>query len=546
MMTLKVKCTSELTRKSAQIEMLPDTGSEVTAADRAFVKKLGMSLNNLSPSDITPMAADARNVGVLGKMNVNLELNDRKSEEEIYIFRSSSGPILSQMACKRLGIVHPEFPLPLGSLKKSDKIEQHETADKPLKPALKENLDSQLTKEGLIAEFPGDFDGAIRSIPGEKYQIKMTKEVKPVCMNTPRVVPLPLKVKLKKEKDQNGSYTAVCGRCGYEHTKERCPARDKICYNCKKKGHFALWCKTLAQDYGSLIGGVNMSQKKEKERKKPKVNIAQNYKAQKAPLIQKSRLQRPFQEITLIYTEKDGHKFLIVIDCKTEWPDIIQCINGDTLIKELRSIFCRHAVPDLIWTDDGPQFTSGLLQDFLKAWGVKQILNSPRNPLSNRKVEATVKSMKNIISSALTGRGVDEEKLARALLQYRNTQNKRDGLSPEQKLYGRQIQDTLLVHRRLLRENKALPHDRKIRGRRYLIKTGLTRNKKNLRARLPYDPDKHNDSNAIENLESGAAKGMMNPQQNPNTEGALRLFRPRRKPECLIEDEIGTRHKVKQ
>ena len=43
---------------------------------------------------------------------------------------------------------------------------------------------------------------------------------------------------------------------------------------------------------------------------------------------------------------------------------------------------------------------------------------------------------------------IDENKLARALLQYRNTPSHKDGLSPAQKLYGRPIQDTLPAHRR--------------------------------------------------------------------------------------------------
>ena len=201
MMTVSVRCTSQLTKKSAQIKMLPDTGSEVTAADKTLVKELGLSLNQLQPSDITPTTADARDVIVLGKMIVTLELNGKKSDEEIYIFKSCSGPKLSQMACKRLGIVHPEFPLPPGSSKKVDKVEQCKTAIQPAKLASQENMDEPLTKEGLIAEFPRVFDGIIRSMPGEKYQIKLTEEVKPFCVKTPRVVPLPLKDKLKEELD---------------------------------------------------------------------------------------------------------------------------------------------------------------------------------------------------------------------------------------------------------------------------------------------------------------------------------------------------------
>ena len=57
-----------------------------------------------------------------------------------------------------------------------------------------------------------------------------------------------------------------------------------------------------------------------------------------------------------------------------------------------------------------------------------------------------MKSMKRIIQAAWNGRYLDEEKLYRPLLQYRNTPSKKDGLSPAQKLYGRPVQDTLPAH----------------------------------------------------------------------------------------------------
>ena len=154
----------------------------------------------------------------------------------------------------------------------------------------------------------------------------------------------------------------------------------------------------------------------------------------------------------------------------------------------------------------------------------------------NKKI---MKSMKKIISSAARGRMLDESKLGKALMQYRNTPCKRDGLSPAQKLFGRSVQDTLPVHRRALKmkhqndfvraEQKAKAYDDKMaeyynahtkelpelkvgqrvaiyndatkkwdrygfiveqsKKRRYIVRTSsgrvLTRNRKYLRARLP-------------------------------------------------------------
>ena len=62
------------------------------------------------------------------------------------------------------------------------------------------------------------------------------------------------------------------------------------------------------------------------------------------------------------------------------------------------------------------------------------------------KIEATVKSMKKIISLAWNGQFLDDDKFCCALLQYRNTPSRRDGTSSAQKLYGHPVQDILPAH----------------------------------------------------------------------------------------------------
>ena len=122
--------------------------------------------------------------------------------------------------------------------------------------------------------------------------------------------------------------------------------------------------------------------------------------------------------------------------------------RASRLTSALRAIFCRTGVPDTVWSDQGPQFTSKVFQDFAKQWGFRHATSSPGYPRSNGKVEATVKSMKKLLQAAWTGRHLDEDKLTRGLLQYRNTPSRKDGRSPAQKLYGKPIQDTLPAHRR--------------------------------------------------------------------------------------------------
>ena len=171
----------------------------------------------------------------------------------------------------------------------------------------------------------------------------------------------------------------------------------------------------------------------------------------KEPLITKPRPSRPFQEIAVDFCSYAGHDFLIIVDCHTDWPDIIHMGHNTTtprLITALLNAFCRTGAPDIVWSDQGPQFTSKLFQEFSNEWGFRHSTSSPMYPQSNGKAEATVKSMKRIIQASWTRATLDQRKLTRALLQYRNTPSQRDRLSPAQKLFGKPIQDTLPAHRR--------------------------------------------------------------------------------------------------
>ena len=56
--------------------------------------------------------------------------------------------------------------------------------------------------------------------------------------------------------------------------------------------------------------------------------------------------------------------------------------------------------------------------------------------------------MKKILAASWDHRHFNEDTLCRALLQYRNTPSRKDGVSPAQKLFGHPIQDTIPAHRR--------------------------------------------------------------------------------------------------
>ena len=171
----------------------------------------------------------------------------------------------------------------------------------------------------------------------------------------------------------------------------------------------------------------------------------------KEPIIFKPKPLQPFQEIVADFCYHAGKYYLVVVDSHTDWPTIIPMgrdITVSHMVAGLTELFSRTAVPDVLWSDNGPQFTAKEFKAFVQQWGFHHQTSTPYYPQSNGKAETAVKSMKKIIKTAWNGRFLDTNKLCRALLQYRNTPSRKDGLSPAQKLYGHPIQDILLANSR--------------------------------------------------------------------------------------------------
>jgi len=122
----------------------------------------------------------------------------------------------------------------------------------------------------------------------------------------------------------------------------------------------------------------------------------------KEPIVSKPKLSHLFQEVAVDFCTYGGKQFLIFVDCYTDWPDIIPMSTNTTtrdLISTLRAIFCRTAIPDILWSDGGSQFTSQAFSIFANQ--------------SNGKVETAVKSMKKILAASWDHQQLNNNRLCR-------------------------------------------------------------------------------------------------------------------------------------
>ena len=87
--------------------------------------------------------------------------------------------------------------------------------------------------------------------------------------------------------------------------------------------------------------------------------------------------------------------YVILVKCNSDWPDII-FVGHSTMTyhftKALRQSLYRTGVPDILWSDQEPQFMCNSFQDFANRWVFTDVAFTPQHSHSNSKIEATVKS----------------------------------------------------------------------------------------------------------------------------------------------------------
>ena len=96
----------------------------------------------------------------------------------------------------------------------------------------------------------------------------------------------------------------------------------------------------------------------------------------------------------------------------------------------MKSIFCRHGIPDEVMSDNGPQYASSEFSNFAREYGFTHITSSPRYPQSNGESERAVITIKQLLNKS--------EDPYKAMLSYRSTPVA-NGYSPAELLFSRKI-----------------------------------------------------------------------------------------------------------
>jgi len=134
-----------------------------------------------------------------------------------------------------------------------------------------------------------------------------------------------------------------------------------------------------------------------------------------------------------------GCTYLVVVDAYSKLPEVVK-MNSTTVrttITTWRDIFSRHGLPEIIVSDNGPQFIAKEFQQFCSNNGILLCTSAAYKLSTNGQAERVVQILKSAIRQAqLTNTDVATV-LAKYLLVYRNTPHSTTGESPSMLLMGR-------------------------------------------------------------------------------------------------------------
>ena len=157
----------------------------------------------------------------------------------------------------------------------------------------------------------------------------------------------------------------------------------------------------------------------------------------KEPLIPTSLPEYPWQKVAADLFYLRGTDYLVIVDYFSRYPEVhkLRSTTTESVVNTLKTAFARHGIPEILRSDNGPQFRSKEFAEFANRYQFSHTTSSPLFPSSNGQAERAVKTVKRLLKKA------DDPFLA--LLSYRATPLPWCGKSPAELLMGRKIRSTL-------------------------------------------------------------------------------------------------------
>ncbi|XP_052562525.1 uncharacterized protein K02A2.6-like [Culex pipiens pallens] len=201
----------------------------------------------------------------------------------------------------------------------------------------------------------------------------------------------------------------------------------------------------------------------------------------KPPMTSHQIPEYPFQRVNIDLAEikQEGKRILMMVtaDSFSDFVevDLLADTKTKTIVAACKRNFARHGTPQVVVTDNGPQFSNEAWTKFANEWSFKHVTSAPYHAQGNGKAESAVKSMKQLFKKCAKS-GTD---FWQALQQHRNTPNA-VGTSPNQRIFSRNTRSTIPVITNKLQPPRASHVEDRIEQKRKVVKASYDKHAKEL------------------------------------------------------------------
>ena len=195
---------------------------------------------------------------------------------------------------------------------------------------------------------------------------------------------------------------------------------------CRALARTCIWWPGISKDIATLV---------------EKCSACERYRTvPPQPLIPTATPDFPWQRVGTDLFEWLGEHYLLVVDYYSRWIEVshLKTMTSNAVIHSLKTIFARFGIPELVYSDNGTQYTSSEFARFSQFYGFKHVTSSPHHPSGNGEAERAVQTIKNLLKK--------EQDPFLALLSYRSTPLSQ-GQSPSELLMKRKLRTRVPLFR---------------------------------------------------------------------------------------------------
>ena len=109
---------------------------------------------------------------------------------------------------------------------------------------------------------------------------------------------------------------------------------------------------------------------------------------------------RPWAKVGADLFELQGQHYLLLVHYYSNFFELARLgsnTRATCAIDAMRSQFKRHGSPEVLVSDNGPQFSCKEFQTFTQLWGIEHVTSSPRYPHSNGQAVRAIGTVKNLM-----------------------------------------------------------------------------------------------------------------------------------------------------